>query len=140
MVQHLLPDCNKKTLFYLVYGRPPLSLLNFEAGATSNADLESLLKERDSMLQSAKAHLTRAKDIMKSFVDKSRRHLSFEMGQMMFLKLRLYMRSTISKRLRQKLSASYYGPFEIVERNGSISYHLKLSETSRITMYFTSLS
>lgn len=78
----------KTTPFQLVYGRSPPSMLKFEAGATSNGDLDKLLRERDSVLQSAKAHLMRAKDIMKCSADKSRRHLSFEVGQMVFLKLR----------------------------------------------------
>lgn len=93
--------------FHLVYGHHPPSLLRFESGATSNADLEIMLGNRDDMLRSAKMHLIRAKDIMKSSADKSRRELSFDVGQMVFLKLRPHRQSSVAKRMCQKLSARY---------------------------------
>ena len=53
------------TPFKVLYGRDPPPLLRFEAGSTSNYELEKALQERDVVLESLKQNLLRAQEIMK---------------------------------------------------------------------------
>lgn len=73
---------------------------------------------------------------MKNNADKSRRELSFAVGDMVFLKLRPYHQSTSAKRFCQKLAAKYYGPFKVIDRVGEVAYKLQLPESSRIHPVF----
>lgn len=66
---------------------------------------------------------------MKNNTDKDRRSL-------VFLKLRPYRQSLVSKRINQKLSAKYYEPFEVLEKIGSMAYRLELPTSSKIHPVF----
>ncbi|CAA7044886.1 unnamed protein product [Microthlaspi erraticum] len=124
------------TPFQVVYGRTVPSLLRFEEKSTANYDVEVMLKERDEVLQDLKSHLVKAQARMKNNADKHRRELVFAAGDKVFLKLRPYRQQSVSKRLYQKLAASFYGPFEVMERIGSVAYRLKLPEGSKIHNVF----
>lgn len=123
------------TPFQMVYDREPHALLRFEEGSTKNFELETMLRDRDVMLQDVKQHLLRAQDIMKNNADKKRRDLEFEVGVKIYLKLRPYRQQTVSRRLCQKLAARYYGPYEVLKRIGTIS-----QKDQRYTRFFMSLS
>ena len=126
----------KCTPFKLVYGRDPPQLVAHEAGSTLNFEVEAAFQERDRMLETIKDNLVRAQELMKNNADKHRRDLEFEVGSMVFLKLRPYRQHSVSRRLFQKLAARYYGPFEVVARVGKVAYKLKLPESSRIHPVF----
>ena len=126
----------KCTPFKLVYGRDPPQLVAHEAGSTLNFEVEAAFQERDRMLETIKDNLVRAQVLMKNNADKHRRDLEFEVGSMVFLKLRPYRQHSVSRRLFQKLAARYYGPFEVLARVGKVAYKLKLPESSPIHPIF----
>ena len=61
----------------------------------------------------------------KSYADRWRRPLEFEVGDHIFLKV-MPKRGVVRFSKRGKLSLRYIGPFEILERVGTIAYRLAL--------------
>jgi hypothetical protein len=66
-----------------------------------------------------------AQSRQKSYVDKRRRDLSFEIGDFVYLKVSPT-RGTHRFKVKGKLAPRYVGPFQIVDRRGEVAYQLEL--------------
>lgn len=73
---------------------------------------------------------------MKQQADKRRSERTFAVGDFVFLKLQSYVQSSIAPRAHQKLSFKYYGPYEVLDKIGSIAYKLKLHDSSSVHPVF----
>ena len=83
-----------------------------------------------------RAKLKAAQDRQKSYADKRRKDLEFEVEDRVFLKLTPW-KGVVRFGKRGKLSPRYIGPFEIVERVGPVAYRLDLpKELSRVHNVF----
>ena len=83
-----------------------------------------------------RARLKAAQDKKKSYADKLRKDLKFEVEDRVFLKLSPW-KGVVRFGKRGKLSPHYIGPFEIVERIGPMAYRLDLpEELSRVRNVF----
>ena len=69
--------------------------------------------------------LLTAQSRRKSYTDRRRQPLEFEVGDHVFLKVMLK-REVVRFGMRGKLSPKYIGPFEIPERVGAVAYRLAL--------------
>jgi hypothetical protein len=67
-----------------------------------------------------------AQSRQKSYADKRRRDLSFEIRDFVYLKVSP-MRGTRRFRVNGKLAPRYVGPFKIIDRKGEVAYQLELS-------------
>ena len=74
-----------------------------------------------------RAKLKAAQDRQKSYADKRRKDLEFEVEDRVFLKLSPW-KGVVRFRKRRKLSPRYIGPFEIVDRIGPVAYRLDFPE------------
>jgi hypothetical protein len=61
----------------------------------------------------------------KSYADKRRRDLSFEIGDLVYLKVSPT-RGTRRFKVKGKLAPRYVGPFKIIDRKGEVTYQLEL--------------
>ncbi|GJY21765.1 reverse transcriptase [Tanacetum coccineum] len=73
----------------------------------------------------AKEKLKEARSRQKSYADKHRRDLEFQVGDRVFLKVSPF-RGVKRFGIKGKLSPRFIGPFEILERIGEVSYRLAL--------------
>ncbi|GKC03998.1 hypothetical protein Tco_0995608 [Tanacetum coccineum] len=77
-----------------------------------------------------------ARDRQKSYADKRRRPLEFEVGDKVMLKVAPW-KGVMRFRKHGKLNPRYIGPFRIIERIGLVAYHLELpQELSRVYNVF----
>ncbi|XP_038883959.1 uncharacterized protein LOC120074858 [Benincasa hispida] len=83
-------------------------------------------------VKNIKENLKTAGDRQKSYADKRRRELEFEVGDKVFLKLSPW-KGILRFRRKGKLSPRYIRPYEIIERVDPMAYRLELPlELSRI--------
>jgi hypothetical protein len=66
-----------------------------------------------------------AQSRQKSYADKRRGDLSFEVGDFVYLKVSP-LRGTHRFKVKGKLAPRYVGPFKIVDRKGEVAYQLEL--------------
>ena len=88
------------------------------------------------MLLLLKEHLVRAQHRMKSIVDRHRRNLSFKIGDMVYLKSRLYRQLSLARKVNEKLSPRFYYPFPILQCVGQVAYKLQVPTSSTIHPVF----
>ncbi|TYK10349.1 Retrotransposable element Tf2 [Cucumis melo var. makuwa] len=124
------------SLFQVVYGRKPPSLLSYGEGDTSNSTLDEQLRERDIILVALREHLILAQQQMKQYADHKRRNVEYQVGDLVFLKIRPYRQLTLRRKRNEKLSPKYFGPYKILERIGTVAYKLDLPANTALHPVF----
>ncbi|KAL0405910.1 UNVERIFIED_CONTAM: hypothetical protein Slati_3904900 [Sesamum latifolium] len=84
-----------------------------------------LVQETVDKIQTVKQCLKAAQDRQKSYVDKHRREMEYEVGEKVFLRVSPW-RGILRFGKKGKLSPRYIGPYEILERVGPLAYRLAL--------------
>ena len=77
-------------------------------------------------------HLYRAQNRMKMQADKHRSDRSFAVGDFVFLKIQPYVQSSLAPRANAKLAFKYFGPYQVIDKIGSVAYKLQLPPTAAI--------
>ncbi|KAL4562985.1 hypothetical protein LXL04_027016 [Taraxacum kok-saghyz] len=124
------------TPFEIVYGRPPPTLFRYAPEEIKCEAVQQELQDKDEVIKQLKFHQLRAQSQMKSTTDKHRRDVEFQIGEWVFLKLRPHRQQSVIRRINQKLSARFYGPFLITARVGPVAYRLQLPDLARIHPVF----
>ncbi|XP_020092185.1 uncharacterized protein LOC109712828 [Ananas comosus] len=84
-----------------------------------------VLRETEEKVHLARKRLLTAQSRQKSYSDKRRRDMEFAVGDRVFLKVSP-MRGVKRFGVRGKLSPRYIGPYEVLERIGTVAYRLAL--------------
>ncbi|GKF41371.1 hypothetical protein Tco_0124713, partial [Tanacetum coccineum] len=83
-----------------------------------------------------KKHIQATRDRQKSYADRRRKPLEFQVGDKVMLKVSPW-KGVIRFGKRGKLNPRYIGPFKVLAKVGTIAYQLKLSDQlSRIHSTF----
>jgi hypothetical protein len=128
----------KMSPFEALYGRRCNIVVSWDNSADREVVGPDLLKEMEEQTLKIKQNLKVAQDMHKIYVDKGKTHREFKVGDHVFLKVKT---NTISLKLGNcsKLAARYCGPFEILERIGSIAYIFSFPTSMTIhTIFHTS--
>ena len=108
-----------------LYGRPcRLPLCWNKVGESSITGLD-LIRDTFKKVSLIRRRLLMAQSWQKSYADVLRRPLEFEVGDHVFLKV-MPKRGVVRFGKRGKLSPRFIGPFEILEKVGTVAYRLTL--------------
>jgi hypothetical protein len=116
----------------VVYGQAPPVMIPFQAGSAKVVAVDRQLRDRDIFLAENKDRLLQAQTMMKATYDKHLRDMEFVVGDWVWLRLNHRSATTIREGRYSKLGPKYFGPYQILERIGSISYRLRLLARARI--------
>ena len=109
-----------------LYGRPCRSPLCWTEVKESFIIGPDLIRDTSEKVSLIRQRLLTAQSRQKSYADVRRRPLEFEVGDHVFLKV-MPKRGVVKFGKRGKLSPRFIGPFEILERMGTVAYRLTLS-------------
>ncbi|XP_026411164.1 uncharacterized protein LOC113306442 [Papaver somniferum] len=124
------------TPFKALYGYAPpnFGILSSQAGI--HAIVEDYLQQRQEMGHVLKEALESAQHRIKQQADKKRSERSFNVGDWVYLRLQPYRQTTAQLRRNLKLSAKFFGPYQVIAKVGAFAYQLKLPAGSRIHSTF----
>jgi hypothetical protein len=91
-------------------------------------EAQTTLTEKETMLQILQQHLAQAQHTMKKQADKKRTHWSFELGDMVYLKMQPYREHALGAGNPLKLASRWYGPFKVIQLVGNRAYKLQLPQ------------
>ncbi|XP_013614867.1 PREDICTED: uncharacterized protein LOC106321097 [Brassica oleracea var. oleracea] len=87
----------------------------------------AMVQETVEKVEMLKVWLKEAHDRQKSYGDKRRKDLEFQVGDLVYLKMRIFQGGSTTRKLK-KLKPRYMGPYSVLERIGAVAYRLDLSE------------
>jgi hypothetical protein len=94
------------------------------------------IQESQDILKTLKDNLQVAQNQQKMYADRHRVERSFEVGDLVFLRLQPYRQSSLKKSGAEKLKPRFYGPYRVIRRVGEVAYELELPEGSKIHNVF----
>ena len=110
-----------------LYGRKCRSPLCWDEVGESRIIGPEIIQEMQSQVRIIRDKMAAAQSRQKSYADTRRRELSFEVGDWVYLKVSP-MRGVKRFGKKRKLDPRYVGPFQILERVGSVAYRVALPD------------
>ncbi|GJW25283.1 ty3-gypsy retrotransposon protein [Tanacetum coccineum] len=124
------------TPFQALYGRPPPSLPRYTLGSSQVASIDATLMEHERVISLLKDTLTKTRQRMTDQANKHRVDKDFEVGELVYLRLRVYRQTSVARRDIHKLSRHFFGPFKVLETIGKVSLSTRPSAGSRVHPIF----
>jgi hypothetical protein len=94
-----------------------------------------ILQEAEKQVSMVRENLRVVQSRQKSYADRRRRELSFEVGDFVYLKVSP-MRGLCHFKVRGKLTPRFIGPFKILEKRGEVAYQLELPPQAEFPSFF----
>ncbi|GJW10661.1 reverse transcriptase domain-containing protein [Tanacetum coccineum] len=126
----------KAAPFEALYGRKCRSPVCWAEVGEAQLTGPEIIHETTEKIFKIRDRMQAARDRQKSYADKRRRPLEFEVGDKVMLKVAPW-KGVVRFGKRGKLNPRYIGPFRIIERIGPVAYRLELpQELSRVHNVF----
>nr|KYP41804.1 Retrotransposable element Tf2 [Cajanus cajan] len=122
--------------YEIMYGQPPPAFLPYLPGESKIELVDRSLHKREEQLKMVKFHMRRAQDRMKQLADKGRFERTFEVGDLVFVKLHPYRQVYVAFRGNAKLAPKYYGPYAALDKIGFVAYKIQLPAGSSVHNVF----
>ena len=87
-------------------------------------------------MRSLKENLQHAQNQQKMYTDRHKTERTFEVGDMVFLRLQPYRQSTLKRGGAEKLKPYFYGPYRVLRQVGEVAYEIELPSDSRVHSVF----
>jgi hypothetical protein len=110
--------------FEALYGRRCRTPVNWSEAGERNFFGPDMVSEAEEQVRLIQANLKTAQSRQKSYADKRRRPLIFEVGDHVYLQVSP-MKGVQRFGMRGKLAPRYVGPFPIIERCGPVAYRVE---------------
>jgi hypothetical protein len=94
------------------------------------------VEESQMILRAVKENLQPTQNQQKIYADRQRIKNSFEVWDLVFLRLHPYRQSSLKRSGAEKLKPKFYGPYRVIRRIGKVAYELELPEGSKIHNVF----
>jgi hypothetical protein len=94
------------------------------------------VEESQRILKSAKENLQSAQNQQKIYSDRHRVECSFEVGDLVFLRLQPYRQYSLKRSREEKLKPKFYELYRVIRRIGDVAYELELPEGRKIHNIF----
>jgi hypothetical protein len=125
----------KLSPFEVLYDRKCTTPISWDNPADRLMVGPKMLQEMENMVRKVQQNLKEAQDRQKSYADQKRRHLEFQTGDHVYLKVKAR-KSSLKLGNCAKLAPRFCGPFEILARIGPVAYQLALPANLRIHNVF----
>ncbi|KAK1606998.1 hypothetical protein QYE76_030671 [Lolium multiflorum] len=119
------PDVVLDGPFEALYGRKCRTPLNWSEVGESQVFVPDVLREAEEKVHKIREYLKTAQSRQKSYADKRRREMTFEIGDFVYLKVSP-LKGMQRFQVKGKLAPRYVGPFKVLSRRGEVSYQLEL--------------
>ena len=120
----------KLSPFEILYGRKCTTPISWDNPTNRLMVGPEMVQEMENMVRKVQQNLKEAQDRQKSYADQKRRHLEFQVGDHVYLKVKA---RKISLKLGNcaKIAPRFCGPFEILAWIGTVAYQLALPANLR---------
>ena len=116
----------KMAPFEALYGRRWRTSLNWSEAGERNFFGPDIVGEAEEQVRVIQKNLKIAQSRQKSYADKRRQPLVFQVGDQVYLRVSL-MKGVQRFGVKGKLALRYIGPFYIIEQCGPVAYRLQLT-------------
>ena len=122
--------------FKALYGYEAFDYVDLEFGDSRAPKAKDWIQDSQDILKVLKENLRTAQNQQKMYADKHRIEQSFEVRDLVYLRLQPYRQSSLKKKGAEKLKPRFYGPYIIIKKVGEVAYEIELPQESKIHNVF----
>jgi hypothetical protein len=119
-----------------LYSYDPLSFVEIAFGDNRAPMVQGWIQQSQDILRELKDHIQREQNQQKVQADKHKVERTFEVGDLVYLRLQPYRQASIKRSGAEKLQPRFFGPYRVNRRVGVVAYELDLSQGSKIHNVF----
>lgn len=112
--------------------RDPPHLLRGTTIPSAVEEVNLLTQEREQFLHDIKNNFVKTQVQMKTYADQSRRPVTLDVSDWVYLKLQPYRLKSLAKKRNEKLNLRFYGLYQIKKKISPVAFELDLPPKSKI--------